>query len=56
MDVISLKTRGEILGLLNSEKPELEMHFGVCSMALFGTCGHGEQQAGSEVDIHIPRS
>jgi predicted nucleotidyltransferase len=48
-----LKTREEIIKLLSENKAELERHFKVQKLALFGSYARGEQRADSDVDILV---
>ena len=48
-----MKTREEILNLLQKNKPELVKKFGLQRLALFGSFARGENQEGSDVDILV---
>ena len=42
-----------VLSLLTQHKPELQLKFGVSSLALFGSTARGTAQKGSDVDVLI---
>lgn len=48
-----MKTRDEVLELLTKEKSELEKHFKVRRLALFGSYARDEQKPESDVDILV---
>ena len=48
-----MKTREEILNLLSKNKPELEKHFKIKTIALFGSYARGDQRDNSDVDILV---
>lgn len=48
-----MKTREEILKLLAQNKPELEKHYKVKKLALFGSYARGDQTQDSDVDILV---
>jgi len=48
-----MKTREEILSLLSKHKPELEKHFKVRKIALFGSYAREEQNQESDVDVLV---
>jgi hypothetical protein len=48
-----MKTREEILRILQENKAELVKKFGLQRLALFGSFARGENQGGSDVDILV---
>jgi predicted nucleotidyltransferase len=48
-----MKTREEIIRVLEREKPELKSRFKVRSLALFGSYARGDQRKDSDVDILV---
>jgi len=42
-----------IRGILREAMPELEQHFGVESLAVFGSVARGEAEASSDVDLLV---
>ncbi len=45
--------RDEVIGFLSSHRQELEEHFGVCSIALFGSMARDEAGPESDVDVLV---
>ena len=45
--------KATVLGILSSEKPNLEREFGVRSLALFGSAARDEIKADSDIDILV---
>ena len=48
-----MKTKGEILKILQEEKPELMRRFGLKRLALFGSYARDDQREDSDVDIMV---
>ena len=48
-----MKTRAEILRILQNEKPELMRRYGLKRLALFGSYARGDQREDSDVDILV---
>lgn len=48
-----MKTKAEILEILQKEKPELVRRYGVKRLALFGSYARDDQREGSDVDIMV---
>jgi uncharacterized protein len=48
-----MKTREEILRILQEQKPELSRRFGVARLALFGSFARGDYTRESDVDILV---
>ena len=48
-----MKTKAEILRILEEMRPELERKYGVARLAIFGSYARGEQHADSDVDILV---
>lgn len=48
-----MKTKAEVLTILQSEKPELIRRYGVKRLALFGSYARGTQRDDSDVDILV---
>ncbi len=46
-----MKTRTEILQLLNRYKPTAQKKYGMTRIGIFGSVARGEQKEGSDVDI-----
>jgi predicted nucleotidyltransferase len=49
----TMKTKAEILGILEKEKPELMRRYGVKRLALFGSYAREDQREDSDVDILV---
>lgn len=50
---MSPKTRRGLLRRLRQAKPELQDHFKVREIALFGSWARGDQRPGSDIDILV---
>ena len=48
-----MKTREEILSILQERKPDLAKRFGLKRLALFGSFARGDNKEGSDVDILV---
>jgi predicted nucleotidyltransferase len=48
-----MKTKEEVLSILAKRKPELERHFPLRRLALFGSYARGDQRHDSDVDILV---
>jgi len=48
-----MKTKAEILEILQKKKPELVRRYGVKRLALFGSYARDDQREGSDVDIMV---
>jgi uncharacterized protein len=48
-----MKTKAEILKILQEEKPELVRRYGVKRLALFGSYARESQREGSDVDVLV---
>ena len=48
-----MKTKKEILGILQQEKPDLARRYGVKRLALFGSYARDDQREDSDVDILV---
>jgi uncharacterized protein len=48
-----MKTREEILTILQERKPDLVKRFGLARLALFGSFARGENKENSDVDILV---
>jgi predicted nucleotidyltransferase len=48
-----MKTKEEVLRILQREKPELVRRYGVKRLALFGSYARNDQCEGSDVDILV---
>ena len=48
-----MKTKAEILEILQKEKPELVRRYGVTRLALFGSYARDDQREESDVDIMV---
>jgi uncharacterized protein len=48
-----MKTKAEILGILQKEKPDLMRRYGVKRLALFGSYAREDQCEDSDVDILV---
>lgn len=48
-----MKTKAEVLTILQSEKPELIRRYGLKRLALFGSYARGTQRDDSDVDILV---
>jgi hypothetical protein len=53
LDIMSMKTRQEIIKKLREELPYLREKFNVSRIALFGSYARGEQREGSDIDILV---
>jgi uncharacterized protein len=51
--ISALKTKAEILKILQEEKPELVRRYGVKRLALFGSYARESQREGSDVDVLV---
>jgi len=48
-----MRTREEILKILQERKPDLEKKFGLTRLALFGSYARGDYRKNSDVDILV---
>jgi predicted nucleotidyltransferase len=48
-----MKTRRDILALLQAARPQLAREFGVTRLALFGSYARGDQREDSDVDVLV---
>jgi predicted nucleotidyltransferase len=52
-EIVSMKTKTEILEILRKEKPELVRRYGLKRLALFGSYAREDQREDSDVDILV---
>lgn len=48
-----MKTKEEVLGLLEQAKPDLVRRFGLKRLSLFGSYARGDQREDSDVDVLV---
>lgn len=46
-----MKSKEEILSILQAWKPEAQARYGVTVLGLFGSCARGQQHDGSDIDV-----